>query len=206
MGDAYDPVDSPRNITRATVNAALMRIENSQSLRKKFSLDPTTRFLLVFCATALLGFALQTMPWVDSHIVGRFISANVYIAGETVRLLGGMAEVINTILRDPVSGFSVRVASGCSGLEAVVLLVAGMVAFPASWSERIAGWVVGAFAILSLNLVRIISLFYLGQYSKAWFDWAHLYAWDVIIMIDGMVIFFLWIRWLSRNERPNAFK
>ena len=120
--------------------------------------------------------------------------------------MGGTAEANNAILRDPISGFSILIASGCSGLEAVILLVAGMVAFPASWPERIVGWAAGVFAILSLNLVRIISLFYLGQYSKAWFDWAHLYAWDVLIMIDGMIILFLWIRWLSRNERPNAFK
>ena len=49
-------------------------------------------------------------------------------------------------------------------------------------------------AIQLLNLVRIVSLFYLGQWDRQWFEWAHLYLWQALIMLDAVVVWLLWIR------------
>jgi len=51
--------------------------------------------------------------------------------------------------------------------------------------------------------VRIISLFYLGQWDRTWFDWFHLYLWQALIVLDALVVFLLWLRWLPR-ERAAA--
>jgi exosortase/archaeosortase family protein len=48
--------------------------------------------------------------------------------------------------------------------------------------------------------VRIISLFYLGQWNRMWFDWFHLYLWQALIVLDALVVFLLWLRWLPREE------
>ena len=153
-------------------------------------------FVLVFCVVAMIGFAIQIIPWVDDELVKPLLAADARFAGALIRAGGGLAEVTDAIIRHPDTGFSIRIANGCSGLEAVILLAAGMLAFPATFSQRAAGWFVGTLAIMSLNIVRIISLYYIGQYSSAWFNWAHLYAWYILIMVDGLLVFFLWIRWL----------
>jgi len=158
--------------------------------------SPSLRFLLVFCMVALLGFAIEVIPWVDDHVVTPFIAGLAGLSGKFILMTGGLAEVTGTVIRHPLNGFAIRIANGCSGLEAFILLAAGMMAYPATWRQRALGWGAGVVAIMSLNVVRVISLYYIGQYSRTWFDWAHLYAWDVLIMIDGMVVFFLWIRWL----------
>ena len=49
-------------------------------------------------------------------------------------------------------------------------------------------------AIQALNLVRIVSLFYLGQWNFQWFEWAHLYVWQALIMLDALIVWLLWIR------------
>jgi exosortase/archaeosortase family protein len=59
---------------------------------------------------------------------------------------------------------------------------------------------VGIGAILVVNSFRVISLFYLLQYSEQWFDWAHLYLWDLLIVLDGLLAFFLWARWARRRS------
>ena len=167
--------------------------------------SPSLRFLLIFCSVALLGFAIELIPWVGDHVVTPFIAFLAWLSGALVRLPGGLAEVTDTIIRHPLNGFAIKIAYGCSGLEAFILLAAAMMAYPATWPQRALGWSAGAVAIMSLNVVRVISLYYIGQYSRAWFDWAHLYAWDVLIMIDGMVVLFLWIRWLPPYQRlPDA--
>ena len=82
--------------------------------------------------------------------------------------------------------------------------VAALAAFPSTWKQKLAGFLVGFFAIQLLNLVRIISLFYMGQWSMTWFEWFHLYLWQALIIIDALVVWLLWLRWISRDRRKPA--
>jgi exosortase H (IPTLxxWG-CTERM-specific) len=162
------------------------------------------RFVLVFCATALVGFALEVIPWVDTSMTKPFIASQTLLAGGLIHIFGGLAEVTNAVIRHPINQFALLIASGCSGIEAAILLAAGVMAFPATWLQRGIGLLIGTTAIMGMNVLRVISLYYLGQYSMKWFDWAHLYAWDVLIMVDGVIVFLLWIRWLPPVRRDGS--
>ena len=63
---------------------------------------------------------------------------------------------------------------------------------------------IGVFAVQVLNLARIVSLFYLGQWNPAWFEWAHLYVWQALIMLDALVVWLLWMRSVDRYAAPPA--
>ena len=52
-----------------------------------------------------------------------------------------------------------------------------------------------------LNIVRVISLFYLGQWNFEVFEWAHLYVWQALIMLDVLVVWLVWVRMLPRDRR-----
>ncbi len=54
-------------------------------------------------------------------------------------------------------------------------------------------------AIQALNIVRIVSLFYLGQWNRHWFEWFHLYLWQALIVLDALVVFLVWLRSLPRT-------
>lgn len=154
------------------------------------------RSLLLFCLYAFLAFAIEVLPVVDRVFVQPFIAKITALSGALIGLFGGSATVTYDVLQSTSTGFAVRVDNGCSGLEAVILICAAVLSFPASWWFRLVGVVSCSVAIVALNVVRIISLFYLGQVSKEWFEWAHIYAWDVLIMIDGLVALMLWIRFV----------
>jgi exosortase/archaeosortase family protein len=64
------------------------------------------------------------------------------------------------------------------------------------------GLAIGAAAIQSLNLLRVVSLFYLGQWNREWFEWAHLYAWQALIMLDAVIVWLLWIRHVDSRPAP----
>ena len=51
-----------------------------------------------------------------------------------------------------------------------------------------------------LNIVRVISLFYLGQWDRHWFEWAHLYVWQALIMLDVLIVWLVWVRTLPRDD------
>ena len=76
------------------------------------------------------------------------------------------------------------------------MLVAAILAFPASWKRRLIGLAVGVVAVQGLNIIRVISLFYLGQWDLRVFEWAHLYVWQALIMLDVLVVWLVWVRTL----------
>ena len=56
----------------------------------------------------------------------------------------------------------------------------------------------------ALNVVRVISLFYLGQWNATAFEWAHLYAWQALIMLDVLIVWLIWIGTLPRALKAKA--
>jgi exosortase H (IPTLxxWG-CTERM-specific) len=108
------------------------------------------------------------------------------------------------IIQSQSSGFAVAIAPGCDGIEAVIILVSAIVAFPAPWKHRVVGIAIGFVAIQALNLVRIISLFYLGQWNQTAFDWFHLYLWQALIVLDALAVWLIWLRYLPRRRPPGA--
>ena len=68
---------------------------------------------------------------------------------------------------------------------------------PPSWFipppdvKKLKGLAIGTLALRSRNIVRIITLFYLGQFNRAWFDFAHFYLWESLV-IDTLAIFWAW--------------
>jgi exosortase/archaeosortase family protein len=52
----------------------------------------------------------------------------------------------------------------------------------------------GLLVVQAFNILRIISLFYLGQWRMDAFEFAHLYLWQGLIMLDVLVVWLIWIR------------
>ena len=103
------------------------------------------------------------------------------------------------IIRSTSNGFAVSIEAGCNGVEATIVLLAAMLAYPAPWKNKLAGLVAGTLAVQGLNIVRVISLFYLGQWNRSWFEWAHLYVWQALIMLDVLIVWLVWVRTLPRD-------
>ena len=67
-------------------------------------------------------------------------------------------------------------------------------AFPATWRHRLAGIGIGVATVQVLNIVRVVTLFYLGQWNVHVFEWAHLYLWQALIMLDVLIVWVIWVK------------
>jgi exosortase H (IPTLxxWG-CTERM-specific) len=156
------------------------------------------RFIILFAIVVIVLFALELtapaqryviQPWTDAlgaagGAVSRWFDPNVVTQGATIM--------------NPATGFGVTIVAGCNGVEATLILIAALLAYPAPWKHRLIGFAAGVVAIQALNLVRVVSLFYLGQWSFPAFEFAHLYVWQALIMIDVLVVWLVWLRTLPR--------
>jgi exosortase H (IPTLxxWG-CTERM-specific) len=108
------------------------------------------------------------------------------------------------VLQSASNGFAVSIEAGCNGVEATIVLVAAILAFPAGWKRKLIGLAAGIVAVQGLNIVRVISLFYIGQWNFNVFEWVHLYVWQALIMLDVLIVWLLWVRTLPRATPATA--
>jgi exosortase H (IPTLxxWG-CTERM-specific) len=155
------------------------------------------RFLILFPVCLIAGFALLQVHPVAVG-VEKFTSSLVGISGALIHLFGGKALVEGVILASP-EGFAVRVENGCNAINVTILLWAAILVYPAPWLEKLKGITAGTLILHAINLLRIISLYYLGRYNQGWFDFAHLYLWESLIVVDTLVIFWGWALVVRRS-------
>ena len=159
-----------------------------------------TRFLLIFCTVLGSLFAIEMLKPVQEAVIQPF---TVLLAALSTALILPFDDTViaqGRILRDATTGFAVSIEAGCNGVEAAIVLIAGVLAFPASIRNKLVAILAGFFFVQALNIVRIISLFYLGQWNYTVFEWFHLYLWPVLIMLDVLIVFAIYLQWLGKQH------
>lgn len=154
------------------------------------------RFSILFIVLLVSLFTLEVLKPVQEHVILPFTSGIAWVSVWLIELFDSGVISAGKVIRDLESGFAVSIEPGCNGVEALIILFAAIFAFPASLKNKLIGFAIGFVAIQGLNLVRIISLFYMGQWNMVWFEWFHLYLWQALIILDALVVWLIWLRTL----------
>jgi exosortase H (IPTLxxWG-CTERM-specific) len=163
-----------------------------------------SRFLIVFVALLALSFGLELTPWAQAWIVTPWTDTVARMSGTLMRLFDTSITTTGNVIGSSASAFAVSIEAGCNGVEATLVLLAAMLAFPAPWRHRVRGIFAGVAAVQALNILRVVSLFYLGLWNDDAFEWAHLYAWQVLIMLDVLIVWVIWVRFAPAVVPPAA--
>lgn len=162
------------------------------------------RFFVLFTVLLVGLFTLEILQPVEKLVILPFTSFIADASAWILQFFDDNVRAIANIIQDRQSGFGVRIERGCNGVEAVIILFAAIFAFPAPFKNKIIGFVIGFFAIQLLNMVRIVSLFYLGQWNQVAFEWFHLYLWQALIILDALVVWLVWLRTLPQARERRA--
>jgi len=162
------------------------------------------RFFILFLVLQAGLFGAELTPWAQKHFVEPWTNQLAAISATLVTLADPDVTATGKVLRSTQNGFAVSIEAGCNGVEATIVLLAAVLAFPAPWKNKLIGLVAGVIAVQGLNIVRVISLFYLGQWDLDVFEWAHLYVWQALIMLDVLVVWLIWVRTLPRAAEARG--
>lgn len=166
------------------------------------------RFFLLFITIQLTLFGINMLGVVQQHLVLPWTALLARICVALVTLFDSTAAAAGKVLWNTVTGFGVSIEPGCNGIEACIVLFAAVLAFPSTWRHKLVGLVAGFVAVQALNVVRVISLFYLGQWNTDVFNFAHEFLWQALIMLDVLIVWLLWVRAGSkaqaRSEPPPS--
>ena len=139
-----------------------------------------------------------TLDPVNDHVIVPFTELIVRTTALVLRGIHEPIVVVGTVIR--TSRFALDVRNGCNAVEAMMLLAAAMIAFPATLRSRLAGLLVTSVAIQIVNVIRVSSLVWLGEHHRGAFDVMHVAVWQTIVILAAVTMFVFWS--LKFAERP----
>jgi exosortase H (IPTLxxWG-CTERM-specific) len=156
---------------------------------------------LIFLATMVAGGILLLSPRLqERELLSLSIVITQLSAGALHALGFSVARDAHTLFV-PGGAFAMRVDNDCNGAWAHLIFLASVLAYPATWKEKLAGLAVGQPLLFLLNVFRVMSLFAIGVYAPAIFRATHVYVWQFLIIGFALVLFFVWA---DRCVRPPA--
>jgi exosortase H (IPTLxxWG-CTERM-specific) len=126
----------------------------------------------------------------DRTVVQPFTAGIAAVAAALLRPLGYPVHRQRTLLSSP--SFAVEIKTGCNGVEAMLVLLAAIVAYPAPWRRKVAGGVAGIVVIQLLNLARVVMLFIVGRDFPSRFELFHVVIGQSVIFLASIGLFLLW--------------
>ena len=160
---------------------------------------PEARFLTLFLAILGVNFTVIALRPVDDALITPYTAVIAQMSGFILRVFGENASVTGCVVSSP--RFAVTIYNGCNGLITSLIFISGVLAFPARWSAKLIGVAGGLLAIQLINLVRIVSLFYIGVFLPEHFDDAHIFIWQSLVILAGVS---LWIAWAHKFALPGG--
>lgn len=163
-------------------------------MERRFGLSkPVVRAYAIFLVCIIVFYTLLRTS-VMREIVGQPLAlAFAAVSGFILNLLSLKATASGTLLQ--VEGFAAQVDDVCTGVFVVAIYLSAVLAYPSRATEKLKGFLLGASVILSLNLIRVVSLMYVGRYYPSFFETAHLLIWQSLIIFAALLI---WVYWTER--------
>ena len=168
-------------------------------IRKLWS-RPELRFLILFLTFLGASFTVIALNSVNDFFVVPYTTLIARVSGSVLRIAGEPATVTGCVVSSP--RFAVTIYNGCNGLITSLIFISGVLAFPARWSAKIIGVIGGLLAIQLINLIRIISLFYIGIFFPEFFNDAHIFIWQSLVILAGVALWIAWAQHFALNIKP----
>ncbi len=156
-------------------------------------------FLLRFLALLVAFYFVIASHPVNDAVIVPFTAGVARASAAVLAALGEKVSVAGTEIRSSL--FAVNIENGCNGVETALLFGSAVLAFPAPWPWRLVGLAAGFGAIQAVNLVRVVSLFWIGAHRPTLFSSSHTVLWQSIVVLCGVLLF---LAWASRAQKASA--
>lgn len=88
----------------------------------------------------------------------------------------------------------------CTGIYVLVIYVAFLVAYPASWLKRLAGMAIGIAILEAVNVARLSFLTIIASRWPGLFDYFHEYVWQGVFVAMLALLVAIWIDNVNRTS------
>jgi len=158
---------------------------------------PAGRFLVRYPVFTAFVFVLPPLfPACEPWLIG----ATLWSLGLVRFVTAAEVHVAGTVFT--IGSTPVRIVPDCTPLFPTLLLLGGILAFPAGWRMKLAGAAIGVVALWLYNLFRILVLMAVLRWTPAQFDLVHVYLWQSVTLLVVLGCFVAWTRFALPSKSP----
>jgi exosortase H (IPTLxxWG-CTERM-specific) len=162
--------------------------------------DPWLGFALRFGVLAVLSEVVYYGAALDSELFQKYLNTLARVSGGIIAQLSEGVRVRGAVIAGDL--FSVEIARGCDAYRICALLSAAIIAFPATLRKKIWGLFLGLLWLNSLNLVRIVGLYFIGGFFYSQFQQSHEIYFPIFLICMTVLAWVLWVRWATSDFDP----
>jgi exosortase/archaeosortase family protein len=163
------------------------------------------RFLAGTLLLMLLFYAVLYQPYAEDSLPARcLVSYLELVARGSALWLGWLGEVVSVEGTTVGGRFPFVVVLDCAALDAQALFAAAVLAFPARLGDKLLGLGAGLLAIASINIARLVLLYFAGTHSLRLFQVLHEEVLVLLIILTVCGLFAAWARWARERMPPAA--
>jgi len=160
---------------------------------------PIFVFVGSFVVLMAVFYAVTFIPYLNKKVLPGLQAVNAKASAAIMNVFGEGATASDTTIAS--KRYSVNIAHGCDAIEPIALFIAAVLAFPSRFRAKLPGLLIGVLVLTAMNLVRIISLFYVGIYWQTAFDTMHEDVWQPAFIVLSL---FFWVVWALWATKPGA--
>jgi len=152
------------------------------------------RFILLYTLYMVIAFVLTGYePLVELLKIDYFYTQAVtQISAALISALGIETHVSGIFIH--LRHATLEVKFGCNGLEAVLLFIAAVLAYPATAKQKLFGLALGFVVIEFFNIIRIAVLGWVLEYHPSVFDTMHTYITQSIMIVIAFLAFIFYLQ------------
>jgi exosortase/archaeosortase family protein len=168
------------------------------------SKGPVLWFALKFGVLVIAFYALLTTTFCD-RLLYSYLEVNAWVSNAILNAFHQDTRVLGLTIESPdTPQYAITVQRGCDAVEPTWLVCAALLSFRSSWTCRLLGILAGVIILQALNLVRIVTLYWIGLHLPTFFNTAHMEIWPVGFILTAIVLFVYWREWASNQAKANA--
>jgi exosortase/archaeosortase family protein len=158
------------------------------------------RGVLLFCLRfgVYSAVAFGALYALQDQVVEPFTRGIAWVTYRLMRAVGTPVSLDGVTVSVP--NFAVLIRNNCNAAYEIGLYAAATLAYPASAGSRTTGILFAVVVLYVVNLIRVVTLLYMGYLVPGLFEAAHVYIWQVLFLV---VVAALWLSWIGR-VRPVA--
>ena len=148
--------------------------------------------VLALYAASLIALLILYSQLAGTSLLDRFLELNAQATGFLLNTLGADARTQSNVVMS--EEFAVTIVEGCVALAPAAIFVSGVLAYPSRLSRKLLGIALGLVVLLTVNLVRTSSLFYIGATFPSMLEVAHYLVWQSIMVLLSVALLLMWVR------------
>jgi exosortase/archaeosortase family protein len=146
----------------------------------------------------IIGSYYAIVLFLNEELFEPYINFSAYLSGLLISIFDKSTITTGNVIA--TDKLNIVLSFGCEGSEALVIYLAGVIAFPADLKYKAKGFIIGGLLLYSLNIIRILILYFIGTWDFEMFDLFHNEILPVLFIIISLISWYIWLKFIPETK------